>query len=246
MNPAPPVMSTVAIPKAWLVLILGFPIHTIDERAKNKINETHRMHLGVIVVLISAFKRWRVRRAYNRQEWQRARRLGIAELEGPNHAFALDIVVRSMYNERLWEPLLRFVEEYPIVDQGIYVRKAQRKLDEQREKDEGIPEPNEKNPWNIDDLLSNWSQEGRRLWLRHPWGWTHWDMPEGYSLKDTHPALLHLALEVLLGPWVPETKRWDVEQRSPGANHSLSYSGGVDSTAASDERRPAVCAGELR
>ena len=57
-------------------------------------------------------------------------------------------------------------------------------------------------------------------------------MPEGYSLKDTHPALLHLALEVLLGPWVPETKRWDVEQRSPGTNHSLSYSGGVDSTAA--------------
>ena len=65
-----------------------------------------------------------------------------------------------------------------------------------------------------------------------PLGLTHWDMPEEYSLKDTHPALLHLALEVLLSPWVPETKRWDVERRSPGTNHSLSYSGGVDSTAA--------------
>ena len=183
-------------------------------------------------MFISAFKRWRVRRAYNNQRWSRARQLAKTELEGPNHLFALDIIVRSMYNDSLWEPLLRFVEKYLITDQEIYARKARRKLDEQREKDEGIPEPNEKNPWNVSDLLSNWSQEGRRLWLRHPWGWTHWDMPEGYSLKDTHPALLHLALEVLLGPWVPETKRWDVEQRSPGTNHSLSYSGGVDSTAA--------------
>ena len=183
-------------------------------------------------MFISAFKRWRVRRAYNNQRWSRARQLAKTELEGPNHLFALDIIVRSMYNDGLWEPLLRFVEKYSITDQEIYARKARRKLDEQREKDEGIPEPNEKNPWNVSDLLSNWSQEGRRLWLRHPWGWTHWDMPEGYSLKDTHPALLHLALEVLLGPWVPETKRWDVEQRSPGTNHSLSYSGGVDSTAA--------------
>ena len=183
-------------------------------------------------MFISAFKRWRVRRAYNNQRWSRARQLAKTELEGPNHLFALDIIVRSMYNDGLWEPLLRFVEKYSITDQEIYARKARRKLDEQREKDEGIPEPNEKNPWNVSDLLSNWSQEERRLWLRHPWGWTHWDMPEGYSLKDTHPALLHLALEVLLGPWVPETKRWDVEQRSPGTNHSLSYSGGVDSTAA--------------
>ena len=183
-------------------------------------------------MFISAFKRWRVRRAYNNQRWSRARQLAKTELEGPNHLFALDIIVRSMYNDGLWEPLLRFVEKYSITDQEIYARKARRKLDEQREKDEGIPEPNEKKPWNVSDLLSNWSQEGRRLWLRHPWGWTHWDMPEGYSLKDTHPALLHLALEVLLGPWVPETKRWDVEQRSPGTNHSLSYSGGVDSTAA--------------
>ena len=183
-------------------------------------------------MVTSALKRWRIRRLYNGQEFARARQLSEHELGGKNHAFALDIIVRSLYNQGHWQALLDVAERHPEMDHGAYIRKAQRRLNQAREEEEGIPEPDEKKPWNVSDLLSNWSQEGSRLWLRHPWGWTHWDMPEGYALEDTHPALLHLALEVLLGPWVPETKRWDVEQRSPGANHSLSYSGGVDSTAA--------------
>lgn len=183
-------------------------------------------------MVAASLRRWRIRRLYNRQQFARARRLGENEIGGKNHAFALDIIVRSLYNEGDWEGLLGVAERYPDVDHEDHVRKAQRRLYQALEEAEGVPEPDDKKPWNVEDLLSNWSQEGCRLWLRHPCGWVHWDMPEGYSLKDTHPALLHLALEVLLFPWVPETKRWDVEQRSPGAKHSLSYSGGVDSTAA--------------
>jgi len=183
-------------------------------------------------MVTGSIRRWRIRRLYNRKRWKVARRLSEHELGGQNHDFALDIIVRSLYNEGHWQGLLDVAERYPENDYSIYVQKAKRRLSQAREEAEGIPEPDDKKPWNVSDLLSNWTQEGERLWLRHPWGWVHWDMPAGYSLNDTHPALLHLALEVLLFPWVPETKRWSVEQRVPGANHSLSYSGGVDSTAA--------------
>ena len=184
------------------------------------------------MMVARALRRWRIRRLYNRGEWSDARRFAHHELGGGNHDFATDIIVRSLYNDGLWADLLAFVEQHPEVDQPMYVQKARRRLAEVREASEGIPEPVEKKAWDGDDLLANWSQEGHRLWLRHPWGWVHWDMPDGYLLSETHPALLHLALEVLLGPWVPETKRWEVEQRTPGVHHSLSYSGGVDSTAA--------------
>ena len=183
-------------------------------------------------MVTGSIRRWRISRLYNRKRWKVARRLSEDELGGQNHDFALDIIVRSFYNEGHWQGLLDVAERYPEIDHGTYVQKAKRRLSQAREEAEGIPEPDDKKPWNVSDLLSNWTQEGERLWLRHPWGWVHWDMPAGYSLNDTHPALLHLALEVLLFPWVPETKRWSVEQRVPGANHSLSYSGGVDSTAA--------------
>jgi hypothetical protein len=183
-------------------------------------------------MVTSLMRRWKIRRLYNRKRWRHARRLCEHELETQNHDFATDIIVRSLYNEGLWKPLIDFTEQYPRADYKIYAQKAQRKLKQAREEAEGIPEPKNKKPWNVSDLLSNWTQEENRLWLRHPWGWAHWDMPEGYLLNNTHPALLHLALEVLLFPWVPETKHWVVEQRMPGANNSLSYSGGVDSTAA--------------
>ncbi|MGB2353302.1 MAG: hypothetical protein ACPH9J_06295, partial [Candidatus Poseidoniaceae archaeon] len=183
-------------------------------------------------MVASLIRRWNIRRLYNRQQWGRARRLSEHELGGQNHDFATDIIVRSFYNEGLWKQLIDFTERYPQVNHEIYAQKAQRRLNQAREEAEGIPEPKNKKPWNVSDLLSNWTQEENRLWLRHPWGWAHWDMPEGYLLSETHPSLLHLALEVLLFPWVPETKHWVVEQRMPGANHSLSYSGGVDSTAA--------------
>ena len=183
-------------------------------------------------MLINAIRRWRIRRLYNAGEWSKARQMCETELTTLNRVFAAELIVRCLYNEGQWQALLDFTTHHPESDLGNYVHKAKRKQAEKIEASEGIPEPEHKQDWNATDLLSNWSQEGNRVWLRHPWGWVHWDMPEGFVLEKTHISLLHLALEVLLSPWVPETKSWDVEARSPGRNHSLSYSGGVDSTAA--------------
>ena len=181
---------------------------------------------------ISAIRRWRIRRLYNAGEWSKARKECESELATSNYPFAAELMVRCMYNEAQWQTLLDFTNHHPESDLGNYTHKAKRKLAEKIEASEGIPEPEHKQDWNATDLLSNWSQEGNRVWLRHPWGWVHWDMPEGFVLGKTHPSLLHLALEVLLSPWVPETKSWDVEARSRGQHHALSYSGGIDSTAA--------------
>jgi hypothetical protein len=182
--------------------------------------------------VIRALRRWRIRRLYNAGHWSKARQKCKVEMAGPNRDFAAELIVRCLYNENLWRDLLDFAKSHPGADRGDYVHNARRKIAEEIEAAEGIPEPEQKNEWNHKDLLSNWLQEGNRLWLRHPWGWVHWDMPEGYMLNNTHPALLHLALEVLLSPWVPETKNWDAGVRVAGKHHSLSYSGGIDSTAA--------------
>ena len=184
------------------------------------------------IMLISAIRRWRIRRFYNAGEWKSAHELAEKELGKKNHNFATDIILRSMYNRSRWEDVIAFAKQHPEADTNSYVLKCHRKITEKIEEAEGVPKPTFNRVWNEIDLLENWVQEGSRLWLKHPWGWVHWDMPNGFSLSETHPALLHLALEVLLFPWVPETKKWDVEQRLPGTNHSLSYSGGVDSTAA--------------
>jgi len=183
-------------------------------------------------MLISAIRRWRIRRLYNAGEWSNARKECESELATANRVFAAELVVRCLYNEGQWQALLDFTNRHPESDLGNYAHKAKRKLAENIEASKGIPEPEHKQDWNATDLLSNWSQEGNRVWLRHPWGWVHWDMPNGYQLSETHPALLYLSLEVLLSPWVPETKSWNVERRTPGENYSLSFSGGVDSTAA--------------
>ena len=112
-------------------------------------------------MVVGAMRRWRIRRLYNGQEFARARRLSERELGGHNHDFATDIIVRSLYNEGRWKALLDFVEQHPAAVHEVYAKKAQRRLSQALEEAEGIPEPNEKKPWNVADLLSNWSQEGR-------------------------------------------------------------------------------------
>jgi hypothetical protein len=183
-------------------------------------------------MLISAIRRWRIRRLYNAGEWKIAHELAEKELGKKNHRFATDIILRSMYNQSEWEDVIAFAKQNPEADTNRYVPKSHRRISEKIEAAEGIPKPTFNRVWNETDLLENWVQEGSRLWLKHPWGWVHWDMPSAFDLNKTHPALLHLALEVLLSPWVEKTKKWSVEERRPGKHNSLSYSGGIDSTAA--------------
>ena len=115
----------------------------------------------------------------------------------------------------------------------MYLDKAQRKLQPRPPKTIESKQPSFNHiEWNAQHILSNWYQEGNILWLRHPNGWTYWMMPDGFLLEEIHESVLYLSLEILLGPWVPETKNWSVKQRKKGAKLALAYSGGVDSTAA--------------
>ena len=174
-------------------------------------------------MLISAIQRWRIRRLYNAGEWKNAHDLAEKELGRKNHHFATDIIVRSMYNLSRWEDVIAFAKKHPEADTNGYVYKSHQRVSERIEAAEGVPKPISTQVWNEVDLLENWVQEGSRLWLKHPWGWVHWDMPNGFELSKTHPALLHLALEVLLSPWVKKTKKWNVwrEGNQESITHSL-------------------------
>jgi len=184
------------------------------------------------MVLPASLRRLRVRRCYNRAAYLQAIELAWAETEHPiNRAFAVDILLRAHYNLGQWKEVLDIAAQFPEVEAGNTTKRARSKQLQEDRQQVGEPEPEHPAEWNSDNLLANWHQEDRRLWLRHPWGYVYWNMPEGFNLDATSPALLHLALEVLLGPWVPETKRWKAT-RPLGQRLALSYSGGVDSTAA--------------
>ena len=181
---------------------------------------------------LHAFRRWRIRRLYNQGNWETARHLANQEIDTLNHDFAISLIVKALYNEEKWHELVEFAKQHPDSDIDNYSSRATRRLIQLRESIEGVPLPENQMDWDPKNLLSNWHQENHRLWLRHPNGWVHWDMPGGYKLSNTHEALLHLALEVLLSPWVLETKKWKAPPRLVGKKIALSYSGGVDSTAA--------------
>lgn len=184
------------------------------------------------MVLPPSLRRLRVRRCYNRGAYAQAIELAWAETKHPtNRAFAVDILLRAHYNLGQWNEVLDIAAQFPEIEAGNIPNRARSKQLQEDRQQVGEPEPEHPVEWNSENLLTNWQLEDRRLWLRHPWGYVYWDMPEGFDLDATSPALLHLAIEVVLGPWIPETKRWKAT-RPQGHRLSLSYSGGVDSTAA--------------
>ena len=179
------------------------------------------------------FWRARVRRLYNISRFEEAAQLANKKINHSTEAeFARDIVLRSLYNREMWQRVQDFALEYPSRNSQNYVDRARLKLIGDRNYTDKEPRLFRSKIWNSEDLLSNWHQEENTLWLRHENGWAFWDMPEGYILETTSPSILHLALEVLLFPWNPEVKNWKAEPRLMGKKLALSYSGGVDSTAA--------------
>jgi hypothetical protein len=60
----------------------------------------------------------------------------------------------------------------------------------------------------------------------------YWDMPKGWSLDEIHPDLVKLAEWVLLDPWIPGIIEGHEWSRKPGRKPGLSFSGGIESTAA--------------
>lgn len=177
-----------------------------------------------------AWHRLRIRRLYNSSQWERARIMSIPHLScKTNGIFSESIVVRCLWNLNRYQDIVEFAAGYPSNQARAYSEKAKKLIGD---KIGPLPSFHLKIEWNDENLLDNWYQENHIVWLRHPWGWTHWMMPIDYNLNNTHPSLLSLAMHVLLKPWVPLVCTIETEKRDLGSRLALSYSGGTDSAAA--------------
>lgn len=79
---------------------------------------------------------------------------------------------------------------------------------------------------------SRWRQEGNRVILETEYEEIYFDMADDFSLMRTSQDLLRAVEHVLLWQWDKEINAGWIPSRRPGNRPSLSFSGGVDSTAA--------------
>jgi len=189
--------------------------------------------MAVIEYIMAAWRRLRIRRLYNRGDFSKSRISALQELSSHiNRDFAISIVSRSHYNQGNWQEVIDFGAVHVSDLSTHFSNKAQSKLFSEHGLLNAEPENSHQEPWNDNNPLKNWYQEGTRLLFRYPKGWIFWDMPEKFVLDDVHDSLLYLAMNVLLKPF---DIRYPIEQsnsRSYGHRIALSYSAGIDSTAA--------------
>lgn len=90
------------------------------------------------------------------------------------------------------------------------------------------------NPELLDPEYNNslWRQEGSRVILETDYEEIYFDMPDDFSLLRTSRDLLRAVEHVLLWQWDKEINSGWIPSRRPGSRPGLSFSGGVDSTAA--------------
>ena len=193
--------------------------------------------LGVTVVkgrsLIAALRRLRIRRLYNNGHFEKSLVCSTKELRSPtNRSFAQNIILKSHYNLGQWEELIDFASKHSEVESDILVKKSRAKMYVSSKKAHESPFIHKNENWKPEKPISNWYQEGSKLWFRYPDGWVFWDMPEGFELKNTHQSLLLLSMNILLKPYDIRYETNGCKQRPFGNNIALSYSGGIDSTAA--------------
>ena len=191
-------------------------------------------------------RRFLMRRSYNKGQWSKARAYANRIIELPKEQeLARSVIIRSYWNESQYQKVLQLNSKWghtfqELADKSSYALAIQEpgpsKVHHPRilALHSSQPKPKTRDiVWNSEDMTKNFFQEGPRLWMRHPNGWTHWDLPAKFSLSSTHPALLILTAEILLSPWVPSTKTDFPYSRAMGTRASLAFSAGTDSTAAS-------------
>jgi len=161
---------------------------------------------------------------------------------------ARDLIIRSYWNERNWKMVIESSKRFPEHPSAALAIDANKKLIiKPKIKKELAPVSGTSdnrvdrnlNPagvlndnWDEKNVLNNWHQLGKRLWFRSEKRWSHWDMPEGFSLKSTSDSLIELATEVLISPWHNDSKEIKTARRISGKEVALSFSGGMDSSAA--------------
>lgn len=93
----------------------------------------------------------------------------------------------------------------------------------QKSEEEVESDYNHTNRWSMKDDLLIFDAMGMDIWF---------EMPEGWNFDQTHPDLFRLAEHVLIGPWDKTITTGWKPTRKPGHRPGLSFSAGVDSTAA--------------
>jgi hypothetical protein len=191
-------------------------------------------------------RRTMMRRAYNSGRWKRARNLALKIVNKPREEkLARSVIIRSYWNEGNYQKVVELNQEwngefnqllekpsssekkFGVDGKEILPLKVQQWHSEQ-------PTPSKSNfEFDNVEMSNNFHQEGKRVWMCHPHGWTFWDMPSGFSLENTHSDLLRLTAEVLLYPWFPNSRKELEGSRIKGKIPALSFSAGTDSTAAS-------------
>ena len=186
-----------------------------------------------------------MRQAYNKGKWEKARNYAFKIINQPKEQqLARSVIIRSYWNQANTAEVIRlnslWSDEFPKL--AFKAKCASEKRHSLHSKsnhpkvlkihnDQPRPQ-NDKKEWNDEDIADNFWQEGLRLWMIHPHGWTFWDMPDDFSLSSTHSDLLRLTAEILLYPWQKSTLQPFEGSRKIGSIPALAFSAGTDSTAA--------------
>ena len=184
-------------------------------------------------------RRTLMRRAYNGGRWAQARAIANKLLNIPKEQeLARSVIIRSLYNEGKFDELIELNDQwenrFDYLLENMNNSQSKSSADISRLQRILLDQPQPKTEFEFDEqsTANNFFQENNRVWMRHPHGYTYWDMPEAYSLQQTHPDLLRLVAEILLYPWYPSTRVELEGTRVKGSQISLSFSAGIDSTAA--------------
>ena len=188
-------------------------------------------------------RRTLMRRAYNSQRWERARSHAYKILSKPKEqAFARSVIIRSYWNVGNYEKVVELNEEWNHEIDELVNRNSKttpQNQDGEQTYSSKIQSWHSNQPKPLDEIEfdevnqeNNFLQEDHRLWMKHPGGWTFWDMPEAFDLGATHIDLLRLTAEILLYPFYRNTRQEFEKTRIKGAIPALAFSAGTDSTAA--------------
>jgi len=186
-----------------------------------------------------------MRRAYNKGNWKKAKLHAYKIINIPKEQqLARSVLIRTCWNQEDYSEVIRLNSLWEnafqeLSDKAEYSLRIQNSTDGKihhpriitLHKSQPSPE-NSDVEWNDKDMVQNFIQEGSRLWMIHPQGWTHWDMPTDFALSQTHPDLLRLTAEILLHPWHKSSQTPLECTRILGTKPSLAFSAGTDSTAA--------------
>jgi hypothetical protein len=154
-----------------------------------------------------------MRRAYNSGRWETARKLARHIMHKPKEAkLARSVIIRSYWNEGDYPKVLELNERWDGEFNHLLQKHSSKEQIFGPDGQQLLPpkvlrwHELQPHPKGIDfefdelEMCNNFHQEDARVWMRHPNGWTYWDMPPDFSLKDTHGDLLRLTAEILLYP----------------------------------------------